>query len=562
MTVEVTDVLVNERATWYQNALPSLLFGLRLAPSMLVLAVAYGLLLTQRHAPQFFDESDNFLGGSLIAHGEILYRDYFSHHLPLPYFIAAIPALLGIASIAHLRLFTSLLVLFAWCFILVRFRERVSPVALATLVLGIALALPSFMGNYLLAETIESYMLLVVALYLYAYPDFDLPWRDQIVVALAVYAAAMSTLMSVYPFTAFAGYVVFNRWRRYRTRRPSILKQDARFVAVLLLPFVATLTSLVVSRVLSTFIHDAFVFNEVYYSKYDLSSNPLRILILILRSDYEYFLACLNPRSWIQGDAFLLLADAAAMILLARKRRLAFALAFGAATAVSRGQGSPFHDQGYSLLSYFAVGLTIAEGIRFLSSTTRRLSFSRDGGRRAWNIVGTIVVGLYLAYAAAQFGEIAYGFPLHPQEGYAFRYQRIVTATTHSDDRLWIVPIDFYGYLAAHRLPATRYAFYLPWLADSPRVNAEIRHDLTVTRPPVIIFPRGVGIIRFVGGRAQYMWLDVYGKALREQLDEDYVVADPKDPALSGVLLRKDRARDLRQRLRAAGLMRVPAASP
>ena len=47
--------------------------------------LAVGLLFANR-VHEFADESDNLLGGLLIRRGYRLYGDYFSSHMPLPYF--------------------------------------------------------------------------------------------------------------------------------------------------------------------------------------------------------------------------------------------------------------------------------------------------------------------------------------------------------------------------------------------------------------------------------------------------------------------------------------------
>src|SRR5579883_408051 len=138
--------------------------------SLVVLIVAYVPLVTRRDWLQFVDESDNFLGGYLIAHGEVLYRDYFSHHMPLPYYLAAVASLLGVSSLTGYRIFTSLLILGAWTFVVFRFRSRISPVILSALVLTVAVGFPRMLGHMLLEDTVGAYCILLVALYFYAFP--------------------------------------------------------------------------------------------------------------------------------------------------------------------------------------------------------------------------------------------------------------------------------------------------------------------------------------------------------------------------------------------------------
>src|SRR5205823_11573088 len=71
-------------------------------------AVAVALLVASR-VREFADETDNLLGGLLIARGERLYVDYFSSHMPFAYYLSAIPALFGATTLEHFRLFSNTL---------------------------------------------------------------------------------------------------------------------------------------------------------------------------------------------------------------------------------------------------------------------------------------------------------------------------------------------------------------------------------------------------------------------------------------------------------------------
>ncbi|MEI6533213.1 MAG: hypothetical protein WCO06_05240 [Candidatus Roizmanbacteria bacterium] len=51
----------------------------------LIIAVFVGY--TNLHIGSFFDESDYVLGACLLANQKIMYLDFFSHHLPIPYFV-------------------------------------------------------------------------------------------------------------------------------------------------------------------------------------------------------------------------------------------------------------------------------------------------------------------------------------------------------------------------------------------------------------------------------------------------------------------------------------------
>lgn len=52
----------------------------------------------------FNDEHDNWLGGQLIIAGKVPYRDFFSHHAPLTYYMSAFWQLIGFSSPVWIRL--------------------------------------------------------------------------------------------------------------------------------------------------------------------------------------------------------------------------------------------------------------------------------------------------------------------------------------------------------------------------------------------------------------------------------------------------------------------------
>ena len=79
---------------------------------------------------EFADESDNLLGGLLLTRGYRLYADYFSSHMPLPYYVAALPAWLGARQLDDFRVFTRLFLIVATLRVVWGFRKRISPLVL------------------------------------------------------------------------------------------------------------------------------------------------------------------------------------------------------------------------------------------------------------------------------------------------------------------------------------------------------------------------------------------------------------------------------------------------
>src|SRR5918912_958384 len=86
---------------------------------------AVALLFASR-VREFADETDNLLGGLLITRGERLYVDFFSSHMPVPYYVAAFGALLGAISLEQFRLYSSALLVLATLGVVWAFRARLS----------------------------------------------------------------------------------------------------------------------------------------------------------------------------------------------------------------------------------------------------------------------------------------------------------------------------------------------------------------------------------------------------------------------------------------------------
>jgi hypothetical protein len=102
--------------------------------------------------PVFADEADNVLGACMMARGSLIYRDFFSHHFPLPYYVLATLGETGACSALAGRLLGgALLVLAGLAFGWIT-RNRLIPLA----VLVVALAAPAYYLQMYLAETFIS----------------------------------------------------------------------------------------------------------------------------------------------------------------------------------------------------------------------------------------------------------------------------------------------------------------------------------------------------------------------------------------------------------------------
>jgi hypothetical protein len=71
------------------------------------LLIAFVFLANSSHE-KYPDEFDNICGGWLIRNGKVLYRDFFTHHNPLAYYLSAIITFFSGQSFVKFRIILAL----------------------------------------------------------------------------------------------------------------------------------------------------------------------------------------------------------------------------------------------------------------------------------------------------------------------------------------------------------------------------------------------------------------------------------------------------------------------
>jgi hypothetical protein len=421
-----------------------------------VYILAVGLLLASR-VREFADESDNLLGGYLIAHGQRLYADYFSNHMPLPYYVAAVPSLLGASRIEHFRVFTEALLIattlgLAWSLMLRR--GLGVPVAAAWASLTVYAHTVQW-GEMLHAGTCAGFGLVAAGLLFYTTPRLRFSLAEQIGLALAAFVAIQSELLSIYPL-GLLGIC-------YLASRPPV-REAARLGALVVAPHLIVLVGLAAVGALGAFVYDAYLFNQTYYAQFVMNGSILGML-----HDWEaqyrtYLLASL--RSPLSLEGCLVLANLVATFVVYRRRGAAAAVVYFLFVSLARVRnGGPYY-----LASYFSLALVVGWAV------------SRWQARRSLQALPALALIAVFVFQVAR----TYDFSRTPT--YAQPEQAILQAVTAPGERIFVAPYDPYLYLAAGRLPASTYEFYFPWQAADPRSDGQIMDELRQRRPAAIVF--------------------------------------------------------------------------
>jgi hypothetical protein len=499
--------------------------GLAVRAPALILPALYALavvLLLASRVREFADESDNLLGGYLIARGERLYADYFSNHMPLPYYLAAIPSLLGASRIEHFRAFTDALLIattlgLAWGLMYRRGLGWTLAAGWASLTV---FAHTVQWGEMLHAGTCAGFGLLAAGVLFYTTPRLRFSGREQVGLAAAAFVALQSELLSIYPLGLLAACYVL--------RRPSP-RHALRLASLVVVPHVLVLLGFAAVGALGAFVYDAYQFNQTYYARFVMNGSILGMLH-DWEAQYRTYLVAslLNP---LGLEGCLVLGNLLATLLTYRTRGPAVALAYFVFISLTRVRnGGPYY-----LASYFSLALVLAWAIGSLGGGVR-------GGPSRLLLGSLAALGLVAAFVF----QVARTYDFSNTPAYAAPEQAVLQAITSPTERIFVAPYDPYLYLASGRLPVSTYEFYFPWQAADPRSDSQIMDELRQRRPAAVVFRQD----DLVNG--QYLTRDWAGHLEQLLQDERYSAVDA---AVADVFVPAERLPDARARLRAAGLL-------
>jgi len=488
--------------------------------------LSVGLLFASR-VREFADETDNLLGGLLLARGERLYVDYFSSHMPLAYYLAAIPALFGASTLDQFRLFSNALLVAATLIVIFFFRHR-----FALPVLGIWSMLTVFghtlqWGEMLTAGTVAGFGVLAAGLIFLTTPRLDFSRRQLVGLSAAVFVAIESELVAAFPLVLLGATYVGVQVMEARTgevRAKDAITSTARLITVVAVPHALVLLGFWLSGSLPAFIFDAYQFNVTEYAQFVMNPSVLGML-----HDWEaqyrtYLLLGLQEPLGIQ--AALILANFMAAWVVFRSRGLLVAALYYLFVALThvRNEGA------YYLCSYFSLALDITYALGVLRQRQRRIA------------ADTVLAGAALL--------VSLGFVSQVALIYDFSQKRIdsseilaVRALTSPGEKIFLAPYDPIVYLATQRMPASRYPFYFPWQAIDAQSENTLISDLEASRPPVVIFRSN----ELVNGRWR---TGEYGARVYDFLaSTGYAPLDTGSSMYADVLVRQDRLLVAREEL-------------
>lgn len=414
--------------------------------------------------PVFVDEANNVLGGCLLAQGGLVYRDWFSHHFPLPYYLLASLGEPGACSASAARYLGLALVTTAMVTFALVTRNLLALAAL----LVMALAGPAYYAQMYLAETVMSAgLILMLALM----TDRALLLPRPVAFALRLIAVLILSSSSQIGLMMTA---ILLPLMVLQARGQRLLVVVAGGVALAIWPLF-----FLIHGAFRAYVEQAFLFNTQIYSDY-LSVHlldPAALLWQALSFGRHRFSFVVD---WLAGQG----TDATVATFAVGFELTLLALLVGAIVA---GRREVVLRLALGLLLPICVardGFHLAPFVTLASLGTAQLLPGLLGRSRLVQAGAVIVVVLAL--------RIYFFFlptDLHATDELAqsMKPETQVLQYAQPNEAVLFLPISPDGYLAADRRPGSFYSFFLPWEADLPDAEARLITDIEANQVAVIV---------------------------------------------------------------------------
>ncbi len=429
-----------------------------------LLALALFTFVGVVREPVFVDEADNVMGACLMSRGGLVYRDFFSHHFPAPYYALASLGESGACSVLAARVLGVVGLTVASALFVALARNALAPLALVVM----GLVAPLYYLQLYLAETFIS-IGLIVTLGVLTERGGRLRGRTgQALRLIGLTVLASSSPLGLMMALVLMPLVVLGAGRPYT---PTVATCAA---ALLVWPVM-----LAVQGTLPAFVDQAIRFNTQVYSHYltvELT-NPLSLLwetLAFVRHRFSFAMDWLigqetkaTAANFAVGFELLLVVLLGALLVVRRDEKLfRLGVLLLVPLAVSR---DGFHLAPFVALACFAC-VHLLPPIPWKSGRLQILAV----------VLGLVALRIYFFF-----------LPLHPGEAdelaESMRPEVQVQRASAPSEPVLYLPIGPQGYLADDRQPGSFYTSFLPWQADVPGAEDRLIADIEQRRVKVIV---------------------------------------------------------------------------
>lgn len=423
----------------------------------------------------FSDESDNIIGGMVVASGKEIYRDFYSQHTPLMYYLMGLFKVLGASTLVTFRFSFYAFLALIYTSMFARYHRHFGRFALLLYPL---LYIGSFAstGNHsstILSEHIHSAALVVLLLEFLLCVRTRALARDNLTwIALASFAAIGVAFVSIYPVALILGGIGVLNSSRTKSLKEMVLSNGSVLLAFLA-PFLAFLFWYGFRGNLGNFVYQAFVFNRTVYSKYlcGFGLNPFAPVLQVVHTFYHLALATLQDLIHLRLSSYRvflnLFANVAFSSWLARKNLWAGAVAFCfALLTLIRGA------YGFHALAYWSTSASMLAPL-FELGLSKVQEASPNRKRMATFYAVTAFTALYLTrlnveYIIPFWKKPAVKSPAAtaPAGLKAKSREFYVNTLLRQDEGFYSTSLDSDVFINTQRLPSIKTYTAVPWFTE------------------------------------------------------------------------------------------------
>lgn len=448
------------------------------------------------------DEYDNVLGGLLITRGKLPYIDYFAHHGPGAYFLAAVIAIFSGAKIVYFRIIYNFLIsifLISNLYLLSK-KIKFNHVFYYLFLLLASLLSIYFWGHIMLADSMVAWLLIapysLIFLKIYFRKKIDL--RDIWFISISTCLILLTSL--TYIFAIFF-LVLFSLIYYLQTNRNLNLRILIKLLAIYATPYLLFVFYLLITGSMSEYIFQNFTYNIRYYAS-DIggaqAASPLSYALAIYENFADKFITALRLSKDLNfkyplvptlavGNSILLIN-----LLIKKRFRLLLLILLVLGFVCVRSNPLDTSETDYQGASY--VVLALFNTCFALTVIWEDLKLKKTKFLKILSSIFFAYLGIYTVFL------VIFCWKVFSNKVYLAVTRKITLINNHSavanyinllankDEYVWVGPFAFEEWVYVQGKSPSKYYWILGAHAKSEKIKREIVQDFEAHRPKIIVF--------------------------------------------------------------------------
>jgi hypothetical protein len=463
------------------------------------------ILLVNTIHEKYPDEFDNILGGYLISKGFLIYKDFFSHHHPLPYWVSGLISLFTKQSFIKFRLglavFWWVAGLGFWKYFKKRFGWKVSKMYLTWLfIYGIASTY--YWTQMMLADSLAAFLYapIAIAMMLFLGENKKITRKDVWLVGGLSFLVWLSSQSFTY-LVALTNLIIWGKYL-WQGKTKLFSKENLLVGGGLALPYLLFGGYLLATGSIQEYYQQAIELNARYYVyNYpkplgSMKINPIRYVLIVADKVLNEYWVLFRDAFKFNFDYPLNITWALTVMVgitwgLVKKKWSWVAYVVGVAILANM-RSNPLSSKETDYQSAVYIFSVIGIGI-YLKDKLGKIINQKESkiNRLIFGGLGIILVMWWTAAGFrlwSKFEEKAFGKYMGTKP---LIYDRpavapLINQLTTEKDRILLWPLKFEDWLYIKAKPATKYLFMVPEFQHIPRIQNEFLAELENSQAKLI----------------------------------------------------------------------------